>query len=177
VALHLLLLSDAAGAPQTLSPPSFPYINPLSCYDELFDLGTTSPMRPWLLNGLAGTPLAGLSSSSVARPWTGYYTIHFTCRDPPMFLELRGTQLPEGDCVHFHGEGHDRPGTFSLAGNCNMQTGVVTATKSYIGHRWEWRGMITPFGMVGTWGTRPYGGWWWIWPREWSAATTQPNQT
>ncbi|KAI0281731.1 hypothetical protein BC826DRAFT_1068007 [Russula brevipes] len=173
-ALHLLLLPDAVREPRALvPPPSLPYIDPLSCYDEDFDLGTSSPMRPWLRNGLAGTPLAGLSLSEIARPWVGYYT---TCamrrHDPPMFLELRSTQLPEGDCVRFHGEGHDRAGAFSLGGNCDTRTGVVTARKSYLGHRWEWRGMITPFGMVGTWGTQRYGGWWWIWPREWSVATT-----
>ncbi|KAI0281732.1 hypothetical protein BC826DRAFT_974525 [Russula brevipes] len=111
-------------APQTLPPPSLPYIDPRSCYDEPFDLGTTSPMRPWLRNGLAGTPLAGLSSPEIGRPWAGYYIRGFTRHGPPMFLELRSARPPEDpvpDCLYFRGEGHDVMGTFPLEGTATRR--------------------------------------------------------
>ena len=158
------------------------------------------PPRPWLQNRLAGTPLAELllsvgsegDDSDVRRvgrrPWAGYYTIDDdeTGQDPPMFLELRYIQGPlalisagpgPSETILFSGEGHDGVGTFTLRGSCDTRTGAVMARKSYATHEWSWQGMVTPFGMAGIWGdiflTR--GGWWYIWPREWSnnPATTE----
>jgi hypothetical protein len=149
--------------------------------------------RPWLRNRLAGTPLAELLSSTdiegdasngrlSRRQWAGYYVYgnHETGFHPPMSLELYSVQGPiaspnqepdSAEHMHFRGEGHDGVGTFTLSGTCNTSTGVVMATKAYLedGWRWEWRGMVTPFGMAGTWGVaEPDAGWWWIWPRVWS---------
>jgi hypothetical protein len=149
------------------------------------------PPRPWLQNRLAGTPLAELLLSAGSegdgrrvgrRLWAGYYTIDDdeTGQDSPMFLELHYVQGPlalppstgpdPSETIHFRGEGYDGVGTFTLRGSCDTRTGAVTATKSYVTHEWNWQGMVTPFGMAGIWGgiflTR--GGWWWIWPREWS---------
>ena len=156
-------------------------------------LSSSSPIRPWLRPRLAGTPLATLSSTT-GRAWAGYYTIIPTGgRELPMFLELRSVPpLPDTDAdtdadavtagselepelVYFSGEGHDGVGTFKVAGACDPCTGTVSAIKSYTSMTlwWEWRGMVTPFGMAGTWGPTWDGGWWWIWPREWSPATTR----
>ena len=162
------------------------------------------PPRPWLQNKLAGTPLAELLSSADGegdasdggggrRQWAGYYTVgrQGTDLDPPMFLELYSIPAPTApppsnveidrhECIFFDGGGHDGVGTFTLRGNCHMLTGTVVVTKAYATHLWIWRGMVTPFGMAGTWG--PWGlgsanGWWWVWPREWSndPATTGPD--
>jgi hypothetical protein len=161
------------------------------------------PQRPWLQNRLAGTPLAELllSASSEGvdsvgrraghRLWAGYYTIDDgeTSPDPPMFFELHYIQDPLGlpphagpgpsETMHFRGEGRDGVGTFTLRGSCDTRTGTVTARKSYATHEWNWQGMVTPFGMAGIWGDifLTGGGWWWIWPREWSdnPATTKED--
>lgn len=191
---HITLHLAGAHSPLPLCAPELPHITPATFYDydEPFELGTSPSLRPWLRDGLAGTPLAGLSSSSsssTGRAWAGYYTVVGTMgRNSPMFLELRSAQSsspldaatgagaataePEPGRVYFRGDGYDGVGTFTLEGTCDARTGAVTATKAYIGHQWEWRGTITPFGMVGMWGPSWSGGWWWIWPREWSPVAT-----
>ena len=95
-----------------------------------------------------------------------------------MHLELRsvGTDADavagfDSDRVHIYGEGQDGVGTFTVIGTCKKGTGVVRAIKAYATHSWEWRGVLTPFGMGGIWGPGSRGGWWWIWPREWSPTT------
>ncbi|KAI0246801.1 hypothetical protein BJV78DRAFT_1364611 [Lactifluus subvellereus] len=177
--MYLELHLDAAaetGVQLSLLAPSLPHIDPASLYNDLFEVGpATTSSQPWLRNGLAGTPLAGLSPTA-SRPWAGYYTsLRTTVREPPMFFELRSfdpTPDAEPNCVYFHGEGQDGVGPFTLQGLCDTRTGAVRAIKAYIGeHQWGWSGVITPFGMVGRWGIG-WGdsGWWWVWPREWSPA-------
>jgi hypothetical protein len=113
--------------------------------------------------------------------WAGYY-YYFLDRqsDPPMFFKLGFVPPPTvindfetTHRVYFCGEGADSVGSFFLEGSADMHTGTVAARKSYVGaHWWHWRGVITPFGMVGVWGTDTDSyGWWWIWPREWSEGT------
>ena len=191
-----------------LLPPSLPYFDArsssfyypscYSCYghDAPIERGATSasstsiPLRPWLRDGLAGTPFASLSSTT-SSAWAGYYTIMGLVRmdsEPPMHLELRSVPPPpnddvdadadavavaasDPDHVHFYGEGRDGVGTFTVAGTCEKRTGMVKAIKAYTTHSWEWRGVLTPFGMGGLWGPGWGGGWWWIWPREWSPDT------
>ncbi|KAH9955937.1 hypothetical protein BC827DRAFT_824782 [Russula dissimulans] len=170
VKLHLEATQSDTEPP--LLAPLLPHIEPSSCYDEPFELGTTSSLRPWLRDGLAGTPFAGLSTTR-GTPWAGYYTtLDALRRDPPMFLELLSAEAPRNanpSHVYFRGEGHDGVGTFTIEGSCNTLLGMVDATKVYATHSWEWRGVITPFGMVGAWGESGWScGWWWIWPRAWS---------
>ena len=128
------------------------------------------------------------------RLWAGYYIYRHDATvatdvpviDPPMFLELYTIKRPvdplpypsldpdPSERINLQGEGYDGIGRFTLKGYCNMRTGAVTATKAYATHEWPWRGVVTPFGMAGIWGLGSKCGWWWIWPREWSA-TTGPN--
>ena len=106
-------------------------------------MGTTTapssssrPLRLWLRNKLAGTPLADLSLTT-GRAWAGYYTVLGSgVRDPPMFLELRSTPPPlesdadsKSDCVYFGGEGHDGVGIFTIMGVCDTRTGAVSVIK------------------------------------------------
>jgi hypothetical protein len=104
--------------------------------------------------------------------------------DPPMYLKLRFRQPPSEpdrvsesiESIHMHpffGKGYDGIGQFTISGECNERTGIVSAIKAYETHEWVWHGMLTPFGIVGTWGPRWDGGWFWIWPQEWSPTTAQ----
>ena len=167
----------AAGSPLlSLLPPSIPPMNPASQDDEPFELVSDDISWPWLRNGLAGTPIARLSSSSGDR-WAGYYTysnILGEPRDPPMIFKFDLVPPPAingaAHKVYFLGEGADSAGSFLLEGSADTHTGAVVARKSYVGaHWWSWLGVVTPFGMVGVWGidAETYG-WWWIWPQEWS---------
>jgi hypothetical protein len=193
--LHLNAARPSAPRPLLL-PPSLPYFDARSspfyhssCYsyyghdtptEPAAASSTSIPLRPWLRDGLTGTPFANLSSTT-RRAWAGYYTtigLVGVYPDPPMHLEIRavGTDVDAVpglvfDCVHFYGEGQDGVGKFTLVGTCKKRTGVVKAVKTYATHSWEWRGVLTPFGMGGMWGPGLRGGWWWIWPREWSPAT------
>lgn len=180
--IRLRLHFDAARRPLSLLPPSLPPIDPASPYDEPWELGSAAFTRPWLRDGLAGTPLAGLSSTAGQR-WAGYYTYTSTAetmRDPPMFFKLYFAPPPAADPaalnVYFRGGGTDGIGLYTLGGACDMQTGEVTVRKAYVGdHWWDWHGVMTPFGMVGVWGidSRNFG-WWWIWPQEWSESSPAP---
>ncbi|KAF8266512.1 hypothetical protein EI94DRAFT_184556 [Lactarius quietus] len=184
IKIHFALHFDAALSPIPLLPPSIPSMNPASQYDEPYELGSALILWPWLRDGLAGTPLAGLSSGSGHR-WAGYYTLPGGTHDPQMFFKLYLVPPPAADepeaahKMYFYGEGSDGVGSFKLEGSSDTQNGVVIARKIYVGsHLWEWLGMITPFGMVGVWGfgTERYG-WWWIWPQEWSEWSITPAAT
>jgi hypothetical protein len=178
--IYLELISEGTDSYLSLSAPSLYSMNPASRYSRPVEMNSDamSPL-PWLQNGLAGTPLAGLSSDA-GRPWAGYYTYRGLREiDPPMYFDLRSatpprTALVEPHCVYFDGEGSDHVGNFSLRGSCHTLTGAVWASKTYhdVGPQWFWSGMLTPFGMVGVWGGDDGGfmdgGWWWVWPREWS---------
>jgi hypothetical protein len=170
--------SDSApvetGSPTTAAPSgvslSLPYPAPSS---------PLSHVRPWLRDGLAGTPLAGLSSMT-GSAWAGYYTYNHAeeRHDPPMYIELRRGPLPSSSDAdsHLHGflgKGHDSVGPFTLSGRCNARTGEVDAIKAYETFQWKWCGVLTPFGMVGIWAPEWRGGRWWIWPREWSPTTSR----
>ena len=181
IKLHLKLHFEAARGPLSLLPPSIPPMNAASQYDGPYELGSAAILWPWLRDGLAGTPLAGLSPASGHR-WAGYYTYEdiLETHDPPMFFKLRlAPPTPAAEAaykVYFCGEGADNVGSFTLEGSSDTQTGVVIARKVYAGaHWWDWYGVITPFGMVGVWGTGSNAfGWWWIWPQEWSERSTAP---
>ena len=172
IKIHLELQFAAARRPLSLLPPSIPPMNPTSY--KLFELGSSDISWPWLRDGLAGTPIARLASVS-GDIWAGYYTNWATeLPDRTMFFTLDLVPHPAVNGaaheIYFLGEGEDSVGSFSLEGTIGTRTGVVTARKTYVGARWwSWHGLITPFGMVGVWGTdaRTHG-WWWIWPQEWS---------
>jgi hypothetical protein len=178
--LRLHFDSNVARRPLTLLPPSLPLMDTASQYDEPTELGSATSLWRWLRDGLAGTPLAGLSSTS-GRRWAGHYTVGgpSEMNDPPMFFKLYLAPPPSANAaanmVYFRGEGADSAGSFTLKGASDTETGVVIAVKNYGRWEWKWHGVITPFGMIGVWGTGTQAsGWWWIWPQEWSERSPPP---
>jgi hypothetical protein len=190
IKMRLGLHFRTARSQLSLLPPSIPPMNRASQHDGPYELGSTAILWPWLQDGLAGTPLAGLSSAFGHR-WAGYYTYSVALvpqerYDPPMLFKLHLAPPPAPDKagykVYFCGEGADSVGQFTLEGSSDSQTGAVVARKTYVGaHWWDWYGVTTPFGMVGVWGpctdVRDTYGWWWIWPQEWSEQSTDPAAT
>ena len=172
--LRLHFDSSVGRRPLSLLPPSLPPMDLASQYDDPDKLGSATFLWPWLRDGLAGTPLAGLSFTS-GRRWAGLIdSPGAQITDDPMFLKLYLAPPPSADAVvnkvYFRGEGMDNVGSFTLEGAAETESGVVIAVKMYSEFlRREWHGVITPFGMVGVFGVGTDAfGWWWIWPQEWS---------
>lgn len=155
------------------------------------------PERPWLDLGHSSDNGKGFGIGRILSfltnddsEWAGYYVysnMRLVRADAPMHFTLRATSiaLASSDTyydvsgsyptppriLHFDGSGSDGIAAFTLVGSINLRTGLVEAVKDYAGltTRWNWAGVVTPFGMVGKWGDRhSWGGWWWIWPRKWS---------
>ncbi|KAF2117383.1 hypothetical protein BDV96DRAFT_644807 [Lophiotrema nucula] len=69
--------------------------------------------------------------------------------------------------------GLDKVGPFNLSGTVDEE-GQVCVIKRYFhgGWTWRWRGRVMPYGIAGMWGrdlTGEFGGYFWIWKKEWAA--------
>ncbi|KAI0261137.1 hypothetical protein BC834DRAFT_897433 [Gloeopeniophorella convolvens] len=176
--MHLELRFEDPNPPYILEAPRIPRSGlVLLPYGEPFLLGPGS-IRPWLQDGMAGTPFAGLSTSP--KPWAGYCTTGLPPQcivgDMPMFFDLQIAPPEAGESRYISFQAEDAVGRFTMAGTCDSRTGLVSArTVQDEGITREWDGVVTPFGMAGRWGAWNYGGWWWIWPREWSPTTRTPR--
>ena len=107
--------------------------------------------------------------------WVGFYSYGHgrMTFDPPMhgirfrarYVSLDKTKL------ELHATGTDSVGGFELNGQV-MQDGKATLVKRYWpGPIWHWASIVTPFGIVGTWGGNGelrIGGWFWLWKASWS---------
>ena len=170
--------SSPAHTQSTLLPPSLlPSLLPMdfaSQYDEPDELGSATFLWSWLRDRLAGTPLAGLSSTS-GRSWAGHY--NFANSYFPLSLKLNLAPPPSVDAaankVYFRGEGVISTTPCTLEGAYDTETGVVIAVHSFNTRRDRWHGVITPFGMVGA----SDAGLWGIWPQEWSQRSPAPAAT
>ncbi|KAF8170328.1 hypothetical protein K438DRAFT_1773881 [Mycena galopus ATCC 62051] len=110
-------------------------------------------------------------------PWCGYYS-QGGGFGGPMRMAIRrvATDVASG-AVAFQGSGSDSVGSFDLQGRIDLMSGSLAAEKKYtLGPSWEWSGFVTPFGLVGRWGSDVIlgrknwcGGWWWIWPTQWNS--------
>ncbi|KAF1922085.1 hypothetical protein BDU57DRAFT_511236 [Ampelomyces quisqualis] len=118
--------------------------------------------------------------------WIGYYTDERQSRglsqpttryDPPMVdVQIVARKPLEHELnteaisakIDLQSRGFDAHGEFTLEGQVSFK-GEVTLVKQYIfaGWTWRWSGCITPFGIVGDWSGRRYGGHFWIWKVEW----------
>ncbi|KAK3061224.1 hypothetical protein LTS18_006749, partial [Coniosporium uncinatum] len=111
--------------------------------------------------------------------WTGYY-----CYASPMFGQgtpfdppMVGVRFDVTDVAHdsnqygLHSDGQDACGKFKLEGRLFRDSGVLALRKTYTpGPTWHWAALMTPFGIVGSWGQASWGvgnGWVWLWKREW----------
>ena len=109
--------------------------------------------------------------------WLGFYSMSFKHNmkitfDPPMQgIRFTSTLLP-GDPRIFRlaASGTDGIGPFTLEGAFDSKSGRFSAKKTYTNTLlgWTWTCMMTPFGIVGTWGSDNWGGWLWLWKKEWT---------
>ncbi|KAH8655018.1 hypothetical protein BGZ60DRAFT_152105 [Tricladium varicosporioides] len=116
--------------------------------------------------------------------WVGYYS---NSMDPESFhleLPMTGVYFQVCDEIKQHlmlpfsthpfqsltSKGSDSVGTFKLEGHISSLDGAFGMEKRYdSGPTWEWKGRMTPFGIVGTWGALgDRYGYIWLWKRAWS---------
>lgn len=107
--------------------------------------------------------------------WTGLYCCSLgrgrpISWDPPM-RGIHFTTRIDPDApgkIFLAGSGTDRVGSFMLEGCLHSEDGLCTMSKEYgPHHRWFWDAYMTPFGIVGTWGSFEWGGWVWLWKASW----------
>ncbi|KAF2227034.1 hypothetical protein BDZ85DRAFT_257139 [Elsinoe ampelina] len=117
--------------------------------------------------------------------WTGYYDYsrgHGAGRIDPM---MHGIQFSiDSELGAMSGPAcrgltapscSDAVGNFELTGAISTQTGTVKLRKHYRGRGhtdWDWTAVMTPFGILGSWGSDTWGGWLWLWKKEWSDSTS-----
>jgi hypothetical protein len=113
--------------------------------------------------------------------WTGYYDYTFVerrARDVRTFdsimerIRFRVTEdatAPGGASLELEArDGRDQHGRFRITGTADRRSGVLTLLKAYQnGTLWHWTAVMTPFGIVGCWGDDFWGGWLWLWKKEW----------
>ena len=109
--------------------------------------------------------------------WIGIYTISFGLGAAPRRQELNFdypmhgirfevTQLPtDSTRLNLRAAGTDGVGSFTLDGVLSQKIGYLQMLKAYGSEslEWRWSCIMTPFGIVGTWGSSDYGGWVWLW--------------
>ena len=112
-----------------------------------------------------------------AGEWVGYYCygaarLRF---DAPMRgIRFTAHEHNENGTVKLSATGAgDGVGGFGLYGEVVRESGRVLLTKRYTNHGtvWDWCAVMTPCGIVGSWGRRSlgvgFGGWLWLWKAEW----------
>lgn len=122
--------------------------------------------------------------------WTGYYSHgvdhnNLTFFDAPMHniklcvdgMTNRTSETPtngrlsnDNTDIEVFGEGIDSVGNFTIAGTISGN-GVVALRKTYqAGFWWSWNARMTPWGIMGYWGSLSTDrhGWVWLWKRDWS---------
>lgn len=115
--------------------------------------------------------------------WRGFYSVPSgrstaTAKyDPPMHgINFSARDLsPAGPVELIAMDGRDGVGAFSLVGTVSKSSGWVELRKEYRAIAgttgllsWKWYGVVTPFGIVGTWGQPRWGGWVWLWKAKWT---------
>ena len=109
--------------------------------------------------------------------WVGYYSYgsNIMNLDPPMrgiiFERDHTASVSAPGLMPLWARGIDNVGDFTLEGEIDCRRGSFTFVKQYThGHRWQWSGMMTPFGMAGKWYGASYSqwGWFWLWKANWT---------
>ena len=79
--------------------------------------------------------------------------------------EMRFVATRESDSartLNLHSTGTDGTGAFDLDGTLFQETGQILLMKRYVGGQvWSSAGIMTPMGIVGSWGSIFFGGWMW----------------
>ena len=114
--------------------------------------------------------------------WAGFYSVPYfpwgvrddaVYFDPPMhgIRFIATAQCGDPTVISLHGTGEDAIGAFDLEGKITPETGNINLRKTYSGGdpAWDWVCIMTPVGIVGSWGQRAYGGWIWLWKTGWTA--------
>lgn len=139
----------------------------------LFDL-MAIPL-PFAADGPAKIPychLATMTSKAFLeeREWEGFCTLSDGICELRIEHPMRGMRFvvsddPERSWQNLQAYGDDGIGTFSLSGRLASDTGEFRMVKAYTDGtlEWNWTCMMSPFGIVGSWGTNSLGGWLWLW--------------
>ena len=118
--------------------------------------------------------------------WCGYYSLsdrtplqYFGSGqisfDPPMYdinfsVDRSEDSNQKKGVLNVTGTGGmDGVGTFTLSGTIDTKDGTLSMVKAYDndGLSWNWRGVLTPLGLVAQWGEPDWGGWVWMWKATW----------
>ena len=143
------------------------------------------PFTPSATEELASCHLAKMTTVDFLEEgeWTGFYSVPIigfnpwsdtTPRfDPPMqgVRFVATADQNEQRVTYLQAVGNDAVGAFDLKGRLAPRTGEILLTKTYSGGSpvWDWVCMMTPVGIVGSWGRADYGGWIWLWKPAWTA--------
>ena len=107
--------------------------------------------------------------------WVGYYAHANSARVDPAMRRVRFYARAAAEATHLHADDAiDDFGRFHLRGEICRTSGRLRMRKEYdAGFGWDWAGLATPFGMIGTWGSSYWGqenlgGWFWLWKKAWS---------
>ena len=111
-------------------------------------------------------------------PWIGYYCYSMGTSNPNVQIDAMMSDITikcvARDIANTELEGHgvDGCGTFEIRGVLHRATGLMTLTKQYqAGTSWRWDAVMTPFGIVGCWGSAHWGGWFWLYKKSWSSTS------
>ena len=113
--------------------------------------------------------------------WVGYYSYN-TGPLPVFDAPMRGIRFTAQERQDTLGSsfyqvsafsGLDNNGLFDVAGIVHV-AGDVRMVKTYrnLNTSWNWNALVTPFGIVGTWGddrdlSDRWRGWFWLWKMDW----------
>lgn len=139
------------------------------------------PFAPSATMEFASCHLAKMTTSDFLEDgeWAGFYSMSYgpdECMsfDPPMhgirFVATATSNSPT--TLDLHGTGEDGIAAFDLKGKIVPGTGQIFLRKVYSGGSptWEWACMMTPVGIVGSWGDQNYYGGLWLWKVGWTAS-------
>ena len=132
------------------------------------------PFSPSTATNFSSCHLAQMTTkdSIESDEWTGFYSIKNILGepitfDPPMrnirFVATANTT--DAGILTMHGTGKDAVGAFVLDGELVRKTGQMRLQKVYAGGFpvWDWACLMTPVGIVDSWGRNFFGGWIWLW--------------
>lgn len=155
----------------------FPMIAPTSNsipFSSMMDLPL--PFSPTATIDLPSCHMAKMTTAEFIEDgeWAGYYCTTSQLHSYQYFQTplygVRFVATGEGDSastLNLQGTGNDGTGVFDLDGTFFQETGQIVLTKEYVGGQvWTLVGIMTPMGIVGSWGSSDYGGWlWYVFPQ------------